>query len=96
MSVHVSFKVVPMQIPSAESVIKQCDWQRLVQTRLQQQYPDISIESETPEGEKLVFLMEFKNRPTTEADIRSRLYDFMRYNPAMKIQSLEVKLLEGV
>ena len=73
--------------------VKPCDWGRLMEMRLGQQYPDLGIKFEKKTGQTLTFTMGFENRPTSESDIRSRLFSFMQYYPAMKIGNLKLKLL---
>ncbi len=91
MNVSVSFDV-ESNVQTGNDV-KPCDWGRLMKMRLAQQYPDLNITSESKSGQTLTFTMEFGNRPTSESDIRSRLFNFMQYYPAMKISNLQTKLL---
>ncbi len=91
MSVLVSFDVESSLHTGND--VKPCDWGRLMKVRLGQQYPDLDIMFEGKEGQTLTFTMEFNNRPTSVSDIRSRLFSFMQYYPAMKISNLEIKLL---
>lgn len=91
MAVSVSFDVKPtiQTKDGAESF----DWGRLMEVRLPQQCPDLEISLERQEGQTLTFTMEFNNRPTSEAAIRSRLFSFLQYYPAMKISNLKIKQL---
>ena len=91
MSVSVSFDVEP--VIQTKNEVKACDWGRLMEMRLSEQYPDLSINFEGQEGKNLTFTMGFYNRPTSEADIRSRLFSFLRYYPAMKISNLKIQIL---
>ena len=91
MSVEVKFDVESSI--QTENDAKPCNWGRLLEVRLAQQYPDLDINLEDETGTKLEFIMEFNNRPTSVSDIRSRLFSFMQYYPAMKIKNLEIQLL---
>jgi hypothetical protein len=90
MSVSVSFDV-GSDVKTGND-LKSYDWGRLIEMRLAQQYPDLNIKFENKTGQTLTFTMGFENRPTSESDIRSRLFSFMQYYPAMKIGNLEIKL----
>jgi len=93
MAAQVSFEVEKEILTSGGNGIKSCDWGRLMEKRLQEEYGDMYIKLESTHGKTLTFTMEFTNRPTTEPDIRSRIYEFLRYYPAMEIQSLKIELL---
>ena len=68
-----------------------CNWGRLIQQRLCQQYPDLTVEMQSdPKTDKLIFGFEFKNRPTSEADVLNRLFDFLRDRPSIKIYGFEL------
>lgn len=91
MSVLVSFNMKSNVNTGTE--VKVCDWGRLMETRLKQQYPDLTIKLDTQKDQKLTYIMEFNNRPTSVADIRSRLFSFLQYYPAMEIEDLQIQLL---
>ena len=91
MSVSVSFDIESSI--QTKNKVKACDWGRLMEIRLAEQYPDLKINLDGQEGQTLTFTMGFDNRPTSEADIRSRLFSFLRYYPTMKISNLRIRLL---
>jgi len=91
MTVLVSFDVESSVKTKDE--VKPCDWGRLLEIRLAEQYPDLAIHFEDQDAQTLTFTMGFDNRPTSEADVRSRLFSFLRYYPAMKISNLKIQLL---
>ena len=62
----------------------------LIETRLHERYPDLEVKFESQDGYKLNFNMSFNNRPTSESDVRTRFFDWLKDYPSIKIQELNL------
>ena len=93
MTVQVSFDIECELPGNSGSTVGYDDWGHFLETRLRQEYDDMDIKLEKIKENTLSFLMEFKNRPTFEPDVRARIYEFMRYYPTIEIQSLKIQVI---
>lgn len=95
-TMEVSFRVdqrKPLIVPKdGPEMIKdtKCDWIEIIQNGWRQQYPDMIISNPTLKGDKVQFIVEFKNRKANESNVRWRLYNFLRNTPNLKVREIEL------
>jgi|SRR6185312_2618888 len=93
--VKVSFKVSPSirivapQYAMPHIKTTKCDWGKIFGNRLAQQYSDMEIKR-TKTGNREVFTITLKGRPTRRADVLVRVQEFLRRNPSMKLSDFQL------
>lgn len=90
MSSEVTLEVENNVQGSARRMPGSYDWGGIMQRRLCEIFPDLTVTLKDSEGKRVILAMSSANGPMYEEDIRSRIHDFMRIYPAMHVETLQI------